>query len=159
MKHLLSLILLAMLLVIGACSDGSCYDNANSLPLVRFYMSGKGAVSVGGMTLRGLGAPGDSVLADGETLSETFLPLRATVNNTQWVIEVATVGGMPIADTLSIDYKAVPYFASAECGAMYSFEITKVDCTGNMIDSVVVKQPKVTNVSMETLRIYFKNQS
>lgn len=159
MKHVLSLILLSVLTLCVACSDGSCYDNGNSLPLVRFYMSDRGAVSVSGVSLRGLGAPGDSVLVTGETLSETYLPLRGTVSTTQWVIEVVTVGGPAVADTLSIDYKAVPYFAGAECGAMYSFDITGVKCTGNLIDSVVVKEPHVTNVNRESLRIYFKNQS
>jgi len=145
-----------MLVLAGACSDSSCYDNGNSLPLVRFYVSGQGAATVSGLTLRGIGAPGDSVFVDGEALSETYLPLRATTSNTQWIIAVASPLGTTYTDTLSVDYKSVPYFAGAECGAMYSFELTNVDCTHNAIDSVVVMQNKVTNVSTETMRIYFK---
>lgn len=159
MKRVLHyLFAMSLLLVAVSCNDGSCYDNGNSLPLVRFYMSGGGAVTVNGVTLRGVDAPGDSVLANNESLSETYLPLRATKNSTQWIIQLAAVGGSTVSDTLDIDYKSIPYFAGSECGAMYSFEINSVDCTHNIIDSVVVKQPVVTNVDAETMRIYFKKQ-
>lgn len=160
MKHLLSLVFISTLLLAAtACGDGSCYDNGNSLPLVRFYVSEGGPVTVQGVTLRGIGAPGDSVLATGEAMSETYLPLRATTGSTQWIIEVATTAGGSIADTLTVDYTPVPYFSGEECGAMYKFELTAAQCTHNAIDSVVMMQREVTNVSMETLRIYFKKQS
>ena len=44
---------------------------------------------------------------------------------------------------------------SAECGAMYNFEITKVDATTHVLDSVVLVTPLVDNVTRVTLRIYF----
>ncbi len=158
MKSLLHIVLLASLvLAAAACNDDSCYDNGNSLPLVKFYQSGSGAVTVSGVTLRGIGAPGDSIYASNESLSETYMPLRATTTSTQWVIEVATSDSTTIADTLTVNYTPVPYFAGSECGAMYKFDLGTVTCTGNAIDSVVVIQSEVTNVSQETLRIYFKS--
>lgn len=157
MKRLLTLAMaVAMLMGVVACSDGSCYDNANSLPLVRFYASGGGKVTVNGVTLRGIDAPGDSAYIKNVSREEVYLPLRATKNSTQWIISVTTTTGASVADTLSINYSSQPYFASAECGAMFNFELKRVDCTHNFIDSVVVMQPVVTNVSQETMRIYLK---
>ena len=158
MKHLLTSILTLALLMMASCNDDSCYDNGNSLPLVRFYMSGSGKVDVKGITLRGVDAPGDSIYVNKGTLSETYLPLRATKNSTQWIIQLTATDNSTIADTLSLDYTPVPYFASAECGAMFSFDLNKVDVTHNIIDSVVVVKEVITNVSQENLRIYFKNQ-
>lgn len=147
-----------LMLAVTACGDGSCYDNGNSLPLVRFYMSGSGSVTVSGLSMRGVDAPGDSLLINNESLSETYLPLRATKSSTQWIIQLMATDHSTVADTLTINYDSTPYFASAECGAMFSFDIKNVSTTHNIIDSVVVKQSRVTNVNQETMRIYFKKQ-
>ncbi|MBQ0069340.1 MAG: hypothetical protein KBT09_06250, partial [Bacteroidales bacterium] len=85
------------------------------------------------------------------------LPLRATMNTTQWVVEVAVTNGSTVSDTITLDYKSTPYFASAECGAMFSFELNNVTTTHNVIDSVVIRQKNVTNIKTENLRIYFAN--
>lgn len=160
MKRLFPILLLAVLLTnVVSCNDNSCYDNGSSLPLVRFYMSGSDKnISLSGVTLKGVGAPNDSALTDEKTLSEAFLPLRATMNTTQWVVEVAVTNGSTVSDTITLDYKSTPYFASSECGAMFSFELNNVTTTHNVIDSVVIRQKNVTNVKTENLRIYFTNQ-
>lgn len=156
MKRLLSCaMVVASVLALVGCSDDSCYDNGNSLPLVRFYVSDAGKATINGVTLRGIGAPGDSIYAKNETLSETYLPLRATKSSTQWIISLAATGGTQVSDTVTVDYNPVPYFAGAECGAMYNFELKKVTTTHHAIDSVVVTRPVVTNVDMESMRIYF----
>lgn len=144
------------LLAVPSCNDASCYDNGSSLPLVRFYASGGDRVTLSSVTLRGIGVPGDSILADKKSLDEVYLPLRATTSQTQWVIEVGITNGSTVADTLTVDYTPIPYFASAECGAMYSFEISNVSCSHNAIDSIVVTEHNVTNVAAETMRIYFR---
>ncbi len=136
-----------------SCNDDSCYDNGSAIPLARFYASGTTSqVSVSGLTVRGIDNPGDSLMVDSMTVNETFLPLRATRELTQWVLEY---GDDIPSDTLSLHYHAIPYFSSAECGAMYNFEITKVDATTHVLDSVVLVTPLVDNVTRVTLRIYF----
>ncbi len=136
-----------------SCNDDSCYDNGSAIPLARFYASGTTSqVSVSGLTVRGIDNPGDSLMVDSMTVNETFLPLRATRELTQWVLEY---GDDIPSDTLSLHYHAIPYFSSAECGAMYNFEITNVDATTHVLDSVVLVTPLVDNVTRVTLRIYF----
>lgn len=159
MKRLLPFLLLAILLsIVVSCNDNSCYDNGSSLPLVRFYKSGSDKnITVSNVTLKGLGAPNDSAYTEDKTISEAFLPLRATMNTTQWVVEVAVTNGSTVSDTITLDYKSTPYFASAECGAMFSFELNNVTTTHNVIDSVVIRQKNVTNIKTENLRIYFAN--
>ena len=52
--------------------------------------------------------------------------------------------------------RLVPYFhISAECGAMYNFDINTVTHTSHGIDSVVVLYPAVTNACVPALRIHF----
>lgn len=159
MKHILPLLcLLALAMGALSCSDNSCFDNGNCLPLARFYMSGSEKnVTISDVTLKGVGAPNDSAISKNKSMNEAFLPLRATMNSTQWVIEVAITNGSTVSDTITLDYKSTPYFASAECGAMFSFELSNVVTTHHIIDSVAITQKNVTNVKAENLRIYFAN--
>ena len=162
MRVLLPIVLVLAALYLTACNDDSCYDNGSSLPLAAFYL-GNSQQTITGLTIMGIGAPGDSLLADSSALKEMYLPLRASVGTTRYAISRWVGVGTPMAqelhDTLTLDYEPIAYFHSAECGAMYNFDLHDVRCTINGIDSVVVITPLVTNSRTPALRIYFTNFS
>lgn len=162
MRFLLPIVLVMAALYLTACNDDSCYDNGSSLPLAAFYL-GNSQQTITGLTIMGIGAPGDSLLADSSALKEVYLPLRASVVTTRYAISRWVGAGTPMAqqlhDTLTLDYEPIAYFHSAECGAMYNFNLHDVRCTINGIDSVVVITPLVTNSRTPALRIYFTNFS
>ena len=153
----ITLALLALGWALASCGDDSCYDNGSSLPLAELYL-GQNHTTVTGLTIQGIGAPGDSLLADSSSLNEVYLPLRASVSTTRYVLmrPITTHGRTyNVRDTLTIDYEPIAYFHSKECGAMFNFDIRQVNCTHHGIDSVVVLTPLVTNSIVPTLRIYF----
>ena len=162
MRFLLPIVLVLAALYLTACNDDSCFDNGSSLPLAAFYL-GNSQQTITGLTIMGIGAPGDSLLADSSALKEVYLPLRASVGTTRYAISRWVGAGTPMAqqlhDTLTLDYEPIAYFHSAECGAMYNFNLHDVRCTINGIDSVVVITPLVTNSRTPALRIYFTNFS
>ena len=162
MRFLLPIVLVLAALYLTACNDDSCYDNGSSLLLAAFYL-GNSQQTITGLTIMGIGAPGDSLLADSSALKEVYLPLRASVGTTRYAISRWVGAGTPMAqqlhDTLTLDYEPIAYFHSAECGAMYNFNLHDVRCTINGIDSVVVITPLVTNSRTPALRIYFTNFS
>ena len=162
MRVLLPIVLVLAALFLTACNDDSCYDNGSSLPLAAFYL-GNSQQTITGLTIMGIGAPGDSLLADSSALKEVYLPLRISVGTTRYAISRWVGVGTPMAqqlhDTLTLDYEPIAYFHSAECGAMYNFNLHDVRCTINGIDSVVVITPLVTNSRTPALRIYFTNFS
>lgn len=162
MRFLLPIVLVMAALYLTACNDDSCNDNGSSLPLAAFYL-GNSQQTITGLTIMGIGAPGDSLLADSSALKEVYLPLRASVGTTRYAISRWVGAGTPMAqqlhDTLTLDYEPIAYFHSAECGAMYNFNLHDVRCTINGIDSVVVITPLVTNSRTPALRIYFTNFS
>ena len=162
MRLHLPIVLVLAALYLTACNDDSCYDNGSSLPLAAFYL-GNSQQTITGLTIMGIGAPGDSLLADSSALKEVYLPLRASVGTTRYAISRWVGAGTPMAqqlhDTLTLDYEPIAYFHSAECGAMYNFNLHDVRCTINGIDSVVVITPLVTNSRTPALRIYFTNFS
>ena len=161
LTHIAAFLLIALTLVLAACSNDSCYDNGSSLPLATLYM-GNRQQSIPGLAIIGINAPGDSVLAQSSSIDEVYLPLRASVPQTSFALSRTITGDTAtviIQDTLTIDYKAVPYFHSAECGAMYNFDINNVSHTCHGIDSVVVLTPLVTNARVPALRIHFTDFS
>lgn len=158
MRSLLHIALAAVVLCLTACSDNSCYDNGSSLPLATCYMGGS-QQSITGLTIMGIGAPGDSLLADSSSLSEFYLPLRAGVGSTSFAISRWVGVGTPMAqqlhDTLTFDYEPVVFFHSEECGAMYNFDIHRVNCTTHGIDSVELLTTLITSSPVSSLRIHF----
>lgn len=145
------------LAMLSGCGDGSCYDNGSAVPMARFYASGTTTqLSANGLTVTAIGAPGDSLLVNNETVSDLHLPLRAGTTSTQWRLTF-TADDLTLTDTVTIDYQPVEYFASVECGAMYYFDITNVTTTHNVIDSITVPLPHVTHVDQLNLRIYVPN--
>lgn len=163
-RHKLSLlsfcsyVYILSLLCLTGCGDGSCYDNGSAVPMARFYASGTTTqLSANGLTVTAIGAPGDSLLVNNETVSELHLPLRASTTSTQWMLTFTIADDVTLTDTVTINYRPVEYFANVECGAMYYFDITNVTTTHNVIDSITVPLPHVTHVDQLNLRIYVPN--
>lgn len=151
MKQLV-ILLSAMVLLLVGCSTGACYDNQNSLPKAGFYSAETGsAVSVSGLAIGGVGAPNDSLLCEpSETASEVYLPFRPNDGTTSFAF---TSGA--ITDIVTFTYETTPYFASADCGAVWLFRIKGVKWTGALIDSVAVTDSLITNVDIQQLKIFF----
>lgn len=142
------------LLAVVGCSTGACYDNQSALPKAAFYIAKPDtivAAAVSGMSVSGIGAPGDSLLlASDKSARWVYLPFRPNAG----VTEFKFASGL-FADVVTFTYTTRPYFASEECGAMYVFDIT--DCTwrGTLIDSVAVTDSTVTNIDLERIKIIF----
>ena len=81
----LPLLMLVLLMGVASCNDDSCYENGSSLPLAEFYMNGAKS-TITGITVMGIGVPGDSLLADSGSLNEIYLPLRASTSSTSYFI-------------------------------------------------------------------------
>lgn len=158
MIRLLKYMIASVLIALGlqGCGDGSCYDNGSAVPLARFYQSGTTTqVTVNNVTIGAIGAPADTLLISNSAISEAYLPLRASATTTRWRMAFLTTESVVVADTITITYRPYEYFASVECGAMFAFDISQVTATGHVIDSVVIAEPRVTNIDQVNLRIYF----
>ena len=147
----------AAVLAAAACNTTGCLDNQSALPLAGLFSSATGKpITLNNIEIRGVGAPGDSLLvAKGTSVSEIYLPMRPTMQQTAWRIIYAQEGLEGIEDVVTFDYDSEPYFASEECGAMYNYRITRCSTTYNLIDSVVVADSLITNVDRLRIKIYF----
>lgn len=57
-------------------------------------------------------------------------------------------------DTLSFYYSSQPYTVSPDCGSIYINTLNRVNITRHHVDSAVISNNTVTNVSGENLKIY-----
>lgn len=89
-------------------------------------------------------------------MSQLYLPLRSTVQQSQFVFSYKS--SLAVApDTVTLACQAVPTFVSRDCGAMFFFDISRVDYTTHRIDSVVVVYPHITNQDRTSIKIFMKN--
>lgn len=150
MKKLLLGALISLLLT--ACA-ATCYDNQNSIPKAGFYSASSGqAVTITGLAIGGVDAPGDSLLCSpSESQSFVFLPFRPADGETEF--QVSANG---LSDVITFWYDSTPYFASAECGAIWRYRIRNVEWTRNLIDSVAIVDSIITNVDSEQIKLILK---
>ena len=146
--------LIVLSAVMAGCSTGACYDNQNSLPKAGFYSASTGnAVSVSGLSVGGAGAPNDSLLCGpSETVTEVYLPFRPDEKSTSFTFK----SGL-FADLVTFTYETTPYFASADCGAVWRFRIRSVNWSGTLIDSIAVVDSVITNVDAMQLKIFLND--
>lgn len=146
-------LLLAALIPLMAGCAATCYDNQNSLPKAGFYSAATGdAVTVTGIAVGGIDAPNDSLLCKpSESQSFVFLPFRPNDGETEF-----SVSANGLSDVITFWYESTPYFASAECGAIWRYRILNLEWSRNLIDSVAIVDSLITNVDSEQIKIILK---
>lgn len=152
-KHIILSVMALAAIALTSCSNENCSGNSNAIPLAAFY-DDDNSVSLSGLTVYGIGAPNDSCIISETTASQVYLPLRIEGGNCKYVFDY-NVEGLE-NDTISLEYDAVPYFESHECGAMYNFKITSFDYTNNYIDSVAIPNSRITNADVVTIKIFMQ---
>lgn len=151
----------AFLGALAGCSSDECVENKSALPLAGFYGYAGGKVEsirVDSLEIFGVGAPGDSVLADGKSATGSlFLPFRIDSDRTSFVFRYlqTKLAAMELADTVTFVYTAMPRFVNAACGVSYVYDIKSIENTGILIDSVTCPGMQITNADCENIRIYF----
>ncbi len=152
----LLVITLALAASLCGCSSDGCLDNSSAIPLAAFYR-GTQAVTLTSLTVSGIDAPGDTLLADAASLRQIYLPFRLNASEVSFKFDYNDEQVEP--DVLTFRYKATPVFVSHDCGAMYHFEITEWEFTQNAIEDVVIADKVITNLDRVAIKIYFKEES
>lgn len=145
-----------------SCNNNGCLENQSALPLAGMYSAETGKpISVDGLAISGVGAPGDSVLSDDKSVRQIYLPMRSTANSVEWCFHY-NQGGIDspeFNDTIAFDYTSQPFFAGEECGAMFFYTITAMRHTSHLIDSVSITDSLITNLDIERIQIFFRTES
>ncbi|MCM1452780.1 MAG: DUF6452 family protein, partial [Clostridium sp.] len=150
----------ACALAFHGCNTNGCLENRNSVPLAGFYSDATHRlITVDSLQITGEGMPEDDPLLDaGSRVNQVYLPMRSTHQSTTWVFSYKQkeLDFPELNDTLSFDYESTPYFAGNECGVVYYYDITHMEYTTHLIDSVAIIDSLVTNTDLERIQIYFR---
>ncbi|MDE7427428.1 MAG: hypothetical protein K2M79_06480 [Muribaculaceae bacterium] len=143
--------------LLSGCNSGGCLDNQSALPKAQLYNSQGEAISVDSLQIRGVGAPGDSVLEQGR-LSTFYLPMRSDAGVTSWEVAYLRKEQNPtgVCDTIEFSYRSIPYFESADCGATFRYLVTQVNTTHHFIEDVVMTDSLITNVDRTYINIILR---
>lgn len=145
-----ALILLTALLMFS-CTPQSCQEETEVLIGASFYRSGTGRIAApDSVTVYGAGKEGSYIYKKAAGQQVIFLPPDASSDYCSFVI-----GINGIYDTLTFSYSTYPHLLSKECG--YTFYYTTAGCTftTNIIDTVIIRNNRVTNRNEENIRIFF----
>lgn len=154
MGKLLTIIATAALATaLAGCTGDGCLDNGSALPLAQFYVDDT-QMSVNNLTVKGVEAPGDTLLTDDETVTRVYLPLRPTTTECKYVLDYNDENIVP--DTITFTYTPVPTFVSHDCGAMFFFEMHDVNYTTHVVDSVAVLYPVIDNLDRVSVKIFMQ---
>lgn len=157
------LAVICLLAAFSGCNTSGCLENRSSVPLAGFYDSAtEKSISLDSLEIYGADAPGDSILsAPGTSISQIYLPMRATKDNVMWFISYKwkNLDNLDLVDRIDLNYTASPYFASEECGVIYRYRITGCQYTRNLIDSIAITDSLITNIDIERIKIFFRTSS
>lgn len=146
-----------------SCNDIGCTELRSSIPLAGFYSSAtQSQIAVDSILLGGIGAPHDSLLVDAsDRTTSLYLPFRAGKTSTSFFIRYVSrnLDFFSITDTITFSYTSQPYFASADCGAMFVYRINSVSHTRHIVDSIAVTDSLINNQDMERIKIFFRTTS
>ncbi len=160
-KIIIGNIVLLILVWLVSCGSSGCYENRSSLPIAALYATNAPtqAIAIDSVSLYGIGVSSQSLLLDcARQVSTMTMPLRNDADTTSYVIRYdmkALSHTSRYNDTITWVYTRYPYFISGDCGVVFNYVIDTICHTHNMLDSVAIMTDEVTNVSQETIRLYY----
>ena len=150
-------------LALVSCNTTGCTENRNAVPLAAFLSSTTDqAIGLDSIEITGIGQPNASVLsAPGSVISQVYLPMRPTPDNVAWCFAYKWkyLDYEDLNDTITFSYTSLPFFASADCGAYYKYQITEMTYTDHLIHHVELIDSLITNIDKVYVNIYFRVQS
>ena len=110
-------------------SDGNALTLLDSLSVVTTTKDGKDT----------------TILNKGVNISTFQLPISYSHPEDILVFQFSGSNGLSTADTVWVKKNDYPHFESVDCNAVFFHQLTDVRYTRNCLDSIVIKNPSVTN--------------
>ena len=152
MKKLLKGFLAVCLLMtsVVGCESGDCMLSSESYCSISFVdAQGKGVKLQDSLTVSAM--PNIVIINRKLGASGMDLPLSYTAVVDTFVMRYSA----RLADTLWLEHQNHPYFSSMECGTVMHYKLMNIRSTSNLIDSVQIVNPEVTNTLKDNVKIYF----
>ena len=150
-KVLIPILLAALILTFSAsCTTDYCFEETNAYLKASFYLESTGKVHApDSLSLYGSGH--DSLIYKKEPdVTMAFLPLNASADSCRFIFKING-----ISDTVTFIYSSYPHLISKVCGYTFYHKIETPRYTGNIIDTITIRQNTITTDNEENILIYY----
>lgn len=138
-------------ILLPACTPEGCLEETESFLKAAFYSSATGTpVRPDSITVYGNGMESMKIYSGHRQISIARFPLNPSSGSSDFVLKINTG-----TDILSVTYSSYVHLISKECGYSFNHIIESISTSNNLIDSVRVINPQITNENLENIRIYF----
>ncbi|MBF1526934.1 MAG: DUF6452 family protein [Segatella salivae] len=149
--------LLTVILILVGCSTIDC--SLNNRVICKYKLAGEIKTLNSKMTITAnLHNGNDSVIINQAEKTDSFeLPMSYSMPIDTFYIDINGTT-TNLRDTIAVTKTDIPHFESVDCSPAIFHKITAINYTQHAIDSIVIKQPNVTNnVTKSNFFIYFKS--
>lgn len=153
---ILPLVMMLCCLLATGCSESDC--PVTTLSVARFdFRDSKTHQTVtltNGVTISGIAYIDNEPRIDtlfNQATTYMSLPLSYTPQTTYVMHYTET-----LRDTIRLKHKNIPFVSDIECGAMMFYEIESLQYTNNVLDSVILVNPKINNEEKTNFNIYYR---
>jgi hypothetical protein len=153
MKRILSQVsAISVLLFLFAfsCSEGSCFEETESYVKATLYSGPGKAEAPEKLSLRGIDR--DSLIYENSSgVKVALIPLNSSTETCSFLVTINEV-----SDVVTFHYTSFPHLISKECGYTFYHHLESDPVyTKNVIDTITVSSPDITNLNAENIRIYY----
>lgn len=101
-------------------------------------------------TLSGLFMGGNYLLLDEKDIELLSLPLNNSINESSYIFSFGE-----IKDTIHFTYDKQVFFNSVKCGVSYTYTITNIDFSTNLLQDIILINPEIDVISTENIQLVF----
>ncbi len=135
-----------------ACAPDVCNQSTTHKAKIKFYSYGSNPETVYSLDTISVWGLGETVeiytkKANKDTIN---LPLRLTNDSSLFVIVSSSV-----KDTLTIKHTTAHFYISQACGYGYKQDITGIECTKHIVDSVAISNSSLEQNVKENIKLYY----
>lgn len=144
-------ILSGILCFFCSCTPESCLDDTESFLEATFYSyTTFNQQTPDSLTVYGYGRDTARIYSASRLINIASLPLNPSAMSTVFAIKING-----ITDTISFYHYSYPHLISRECGYTYNHTLDSLSHTGNIIDSIWVRNNLITTINEENIRIFY----
>lgn len=102
------------------------------------------------ITLTGLSIEDDYLLFDATDIDVLSLPLNNSTNESSFILSIGET-----KDTIRFTYEKYLLFNSIKCGVAYTYTITGIDYSTNLLQDIILTKPEIDVISAENIQLVF----
>jgi len=142
---------LLLVMLLASCGEQACYDKTDPVMSAFLLESGTGVtVKAASIVVTGITATDTIEFVNEKAVSSFALPLDPGNDVSTFYI---VLDG--ITDTAVINYTRRPHLVSAECGYSIVSELTGLQTTHNIIDTLIIENKSVNLNGERNLHLFY----